>query len=74
MRKVRARADVELDKAKTPQERLMSQLLRSPSEEVRKELLQKAFEAKESLLLSADEDEAKEPAPDVSVCLSVRVK
>jgi len=29
--------------------------------------LQKAFEAKESLLLSADEDEAKEPAPDVSI-------
>jgi hypothetical protein len=65
MKKVRARADRELDKAKTPQERLMSQLLRSPTAELRKELLTKAFEAKESLLLAAGDEELKAPAPEV---------
>jgi hypothetical protein len=43
----------------------MSQLLRSPTAELRKELLTKAFEAKESLLLAAGDEELKAPAPEV---------
>ena len=62
-----ARAQLELDKLKAPEQRLMSQLLREPSADVRKELLHAAFEPVEALLVSAGEDEAAQgPQPEVS--------
>mmetsp|Transcript_75118 Transcript_75118/g.142408 ORF Transcript_75118/g.142408 Transcript_75118/m.142408 type:complete len:540 (+) Transcript_75118:20-1639(+) len=72
MSKVRTRAALELDKLKDPEQRLMSQLLRTSDAETRTSLLQAAFEPKEQLTLALTDmdpeadDKKADPAPEVS--------
>jgi len=72
MSKVRTRAALELDKLKDPEQRLMSQLLRTSDAETRTALLQAAFEPKEQLTLALTDmdpeadDKKADPAPEVS--------
>lgn len=63
--RVKNRAFLELDKFKSPEQRLMSKLLRTDSPEQRKDMLSKAFTPVEKLVLGAGE-EKEEPMPEVT--------
>lgn len=63
--RVRDRAFLELDKLKSPEQRLMSQLLRTDSSEDRKDALKKAFTPVESLIVGM-ENEGADPMPEVT--------
>eukprot|EP00614_Pseudopedinella_elastica_P011749 CAMPEP_0172592580 /NCGR_PEP_ID=MMETSP1068-20121228/11590_1 /TAXON_ID=35684 /ORGANISM="Pseudopedinella elastica, Strain CCMP716" /LENGTH=549 /DNA_ID=CAMNT_0013389641 /DNA_START=47 /DNA_END=1696 /DNA_ORIENTATION=- len=65
MAKLKERAQLELDKLKPADQRLMAQLIRTSSSEERKKLLEAAFEPKQSVLLTMEDSDEAPPEPEV---------